>query len=556
MIKQIALFLLFTFIFIGCENPIEGVDVSVSPDLFQQTAQVQFFDPSGQDQLEGENVLSVEILGDDAAKLLNDGGEPNHLITDGILSLAVRPGLSQEEPISVVIKVTGENYLTTTLPLTIYAEDTTVLITANLVNLNNAPEGVNVEKITAPLTGNTLTSNLEVITNPSSEGGVSSKVIIPAGTTFMDADGNPITGTNLSATLVNFDASSQSALSSFPGGFSPVGVLNENGEMEGDISFITAGFASIDMYIDGTEIKEFSQPIQITTQINQDVLNPDTEENIKVGDEVPIWSYSRDDGTWEYHSTETVSSSNGSLEVNYTTDHLSWYNLDYYGRRCSKYIRVYTPQRGRWWWPYTWTQNPSYQPTTISFSANNITQSNSRRVLMSFVWAGTNQPISYSATKQHNIYDGKNLNLLNAPLGRPLELVIYSGLSRYRPGEIIYRSPSFTSCSNAFVNVDVNSIISKFPEKVNVTVNYKGFCGEREVRRSQYLYMYDDDYGYYRYVGYVYRGRITIRNIELNKSYTFRMYYKGRRYEYPMSFTSTSVSGEVQVPQEICERFF
>ncbi|MBB3698881.1 hypothetical protein KMW28_09125 [Flammeovirga yaeyamensis] len=556
MYKNYLPYLTLPFLLWACQNPIEGITLDVSADVFEQRANVQFFDPTDQSKLDGTDKLTVEVLGDDASKILNDGGEPELSIVDGILSMVVNPLANQEEPVSVILKVSGEGYLTTTIPLTIEAEDSTVFLSANLVNLENAPEGVNVTTASVTLINNAVSSDFNVTTTPSSEGQVSTKVTIPAGTTFFDADGNPISGSDLSLTAVNFDASSQSALSSFPGGFSPVGVLDEEGNMRGDIDFATAGFASIDMFIGETEVKGFSQPIQITTQVNASVMNPDTQEQIKAGDEVPIWSYSRDDGTWEYHSTETVTNNNGNLEVNYSTDHLSWYNLDFYGIRCSKYIRVYSPNRGRWWWPYTWQRNPNYAPTNINISASDYPlATNGKRVLMSVVWAGTNQPISYWATKNYTLYDGQSINLLNAPANRPLQMVVFSGRSRRNPGEILYRSSSFTSCANAQVSVDLNQLFRSLPDYVNVDVNYIGYCGDRTVRRSQSLYIYDDQ-GYYRWAGWIRRGYGRIYNVELNKNYKFKIYYKRQTYEFDMTFTSTNMSGEVEIPQEICGRFF
>jgi hypothetical protein len=69
--------------------------------------------------------------------------------------------------------------------------------------------------------------------------------------------------------------------------------------------------------------------------------------------------------------------------------------------------------------------------------------------------------------------------------------------------------------------------------------------------------MKDQTYGYWRYVGYVYRGKITIRQIELNKEYEFRTYYAGQYFYQNITFDKTEyVNDNYQIPSELCDRLF
>lgn len=543
---SLAVFMLTAIIITSCKSfdKLDDIQLEINTDIFAQQVLVEIFDPSDQNNLQGNNVLKVEVMGADADKLVTDAGEDisNLEVVDGAIALAVNPNKNtSKEPVQFMLKITGDNYLTTTIPVLLTETDSIATFSANVVNKFNTPKGIDYVTDSGDLSNNMLSSDLTVETS-GIKAGTKSEVKVESGTMFMDESGNPISGSKIESEVVHFSSTDDEALSSFPGGFTPDAITDENGSVDEEAYFQTAGFVSIDMKIGNKEVKQFSKPITITMKVAPDFENPDTGQPVKIGDEVPIWSYSKDDGKWDYHLRGIVTSDgSGGLQVEYTTTHLSWYNLDFKGRRCARWTRV----NGRW------TRN---QLASINIAMNGVQRSNAKRLFSDFVFAGTNQPVSYFSGKTKTFYNGQTFDLLNAPSGRQLQMVVYSGRSRYRKGTILYRSQAFDPCSGT-VNVDVSSIVAQLPNFVNVTVSYKGVCNGTVIAPTIPLWMKTN--GYWRYIGYVYRGRVVIRQIELNKPYEFRTYYKGRYYEQTMTFDKTEyINNNYQVPQALCDKFF
>lgn len=526
----------------------EDFDIVINNSVFKQQILVEVFDPVNQDNLESDNILKVEVLGRDADKIVTDAGESvaTSKFAGGAIALAVNPNKnSTNEPVEFILKISGTNYLTTTIPVFLSDTDSIATLSANLVNKLNTPQGIDYITKTETLVNNTLTNDISIETS-GAKAGTSSTVSIAAGTIFQDENGNPISGNQIVSEVVHFNSDDPEALAAFPGGFMPQRVTDENGEIVDDAYFETAGFVSIDMQIGNTEVKNFSNPITIKMQVAPDYINPETGNTIKVGDQIPIWSYSKDDGTWDFHTNGIVATDvNNNFVVEYTTTHLSWYNLDYYGRRCPNVGWRY--RNGRW----TFTGS-----TTINITMNGIARSSSFRLYSDFVFAGTNRSVSYWSGKTKTWYDGQKFNLYNTP-SRNLQMIIYSGSSRYRKGTILYRSQAFNPCGGT-VNIDVSNIVAQLPPPpVNVNIRYRATCAGKVIEPTIPLYMKDPTYGYWRYIGYVWRGRITIRGIQLNKPYEFRTYYRGKYYNQTISFDKTEyVNDNYQIPADLCNSLF
>lgn len=516
--------------------------ITIDTDLFDQTAVVQVFDPSGQANLEGESVLSVEVLGDDKEKFVTDSGEniSTLKVVDGVINLVVNPNKNiEKEPVNVILRVSGDDYLTTTIPVTI-DENESAEISAFLVNKTSPIDGVGRVEKTVNITDGVLPETIFLETSMNDELTNKARVTVIAGTQFQDVNNNAILGSELKLELVNFSPTNVDALASFPGGFSPQSVILEDGEEANDIAFVTAGFISIDMFVGDVEVKNFSEPITITMSIDEKSINPETGELVKIGDVIPVWSYSKDDGEWEYHGESEVKEIEGIPQVEYTTTHLSWYNMDFRGRRCS-----------RW----SWGGNNG-TPVTLSVSLPGVGQNQSHRLLSTFVYAGTNQAVSYYATKTKYWYDGQTFELNNTPAGRNLQLVVYSGSSRYNRGEEVFRSQSFDGCAGGTINIDASSMISKLPPPpVNINVQFSGECNGRIIKPTMYMYMYNETYNYWQYKGRIYRGEIRLSNMELNKPYRFRTYYGGQVIDQTISFDKTEYEyNEFDIPDLLCSQ--
>ncbi|MDP5107118.1 MAG: hypothetical protein NWQ31_13220 [Polaribacter sp.] len=301
--KKFKLFIAMSFLTLfalSCdiEGVTDSVDITISNNILKQEALINVLDIVNPENIEGANKLKVELIGADASKFVTNSGEniSNLKVIDGNIALAVNPNHASSEPLKVLLKISGDDYLTTTLPLILFPEDTLVTKSINIVNKLNTVEGIDFIENNETLTNNTLATDYS-ITTPAAKASTKTEVTIESGTVFQDANGNVITGGTLKSEVAHFSLDTPESIASFPGGLTPLSVIDENGEENEDISFITAGFTSIDMFIDGKEVKNFSKPISVGIEIPSDYINPETGNTIKVGDQIPIWSYD-EDGQW------------------------------------------------------------------------------------------------------------------------------------------------------------------------------------------------------------------------------------------------------------------
>ncbi len=159
------------------------------------------------------------------------------------------------------------------------------------------------------------------------------------------------------------------ALTVFPGGLDVAVESNSGASTEG--AFSSAGFISVDLTdSDGNVVTNFvddsDQPKEVTIDITIPVgtANPDPALDLNgnglvdEGEKVPVWSYNELTGTWQAEKDPTdptgttdlladvtdddndvaldgTPGPDGLLNVSFTTTHLSYFNLDYYGNRCS-----------------------------------------------------------------------------------------------------------------------------------------------------------------------------------------------------------------------------
>ncbi|PQJ69590.1 hypothetical protein BTO14_16450 [Polaribacter butkevichii] len=527
----------------GIDEITEDIDIIVKSSIFKQQIVIEVFDPVNQLNLEGDNILQVEVIGKDADKIVTDAGNNvnSAKVVGGTIALAVNPNKNpSNETVEFLVKITGDQYLTTTIPIVLSPTDSIASISANVVNKLNTAQGIDYKKTTETLTNNTLTKDF-IFETSGLKAGTNTEITIKSGTIFKDENGNDISGTEIESELVHFNSANSESLDSFPGGFMPAEITDENGDILNNAYFITAGFASINMTIGNKEVKNFSKPISIKMKIDANFINPDTGIKIKKGDTIPIWSYSKDDGKWDFHKDGVVKVDNNNLIIEYTTTHLSWYNLDYKGTRCSSY-------------------SPS-GVAKINISMSGVNNSNGYRLFSDFFYENGNQPISPYSGKTFSWYDGQTFEINNAPVNRKVQLIVYSGSNRYDKGEILFRSEAVNLCNVGSVDVDVSNIVSKLPPlPVNVNVNYQGKCNRKIIAPTIPLYMKKTNYygrTYWSYLGYVYDGKITIRNINLNKEYEFRTYFNGQYFYQNISFDKTEyINDSYEIPSDLCDRLF
>ncbi len=292
-----------------------------------------------------------------------DGDGTENTGVAGITSFTVKDGNDPtSESIAVSVKASANGYLDSNQSTTITTTGAIDLQVALVSTTTTPPTGVGISQQTGiGTTGGKPSSSITATAGSAASDGSSnqesSNIEIGTDVQMQDANGNPVTG-DVSVTVAYYDANSNDALEAFPGGFtvavenasdaaSEINNSDVTGEIESDnqLTFISGGFTAVEIKSGDTKVEKFSKKVPITFNISPDTINPDTNQAVKAGDKLPIWSFNTDTGKWSYEGLGDVSAgdSAGLLKVTYEVDHLSYFNLDWYragSRKCFGRIRV------------------------------------------------------------------------------------------------------------------------------------------------------------------------------------------------------------------------
>jgi hypothetical protein len=348
MKKIISTFIVLTLIsFSGCDikSPVEGVKLILNTEIAETSVTIAFKDAA-----------TGSLIGFDDFKKVNiniEGRNKNDVVDlvllpetffqsdKGFVSFAFRN--EAVFPLDIVIVARTENYLSTSIPLSIDRKGTSA-IEIKMIDINNPPQGVTVIRTYSAFAGSNgeLTNDHVVQTPPDLSGGTGgfSSINFPKGTILRTQSGNPLTG-NLITTLAYFNNRSESSLSAFPGTLNPE--VNISGARQ-RASFYTGGFAALEILdFGGNEAKNISNGSPaITIQIPNPTFNFDAGRNVEAGDNIPVWSYDINIGEWLLEEAgEIVMASNNNFEVTHTLSHLSYFNLDWFSTDiCSQSLGI------------------------------------------------------------------------------------------------------------------------------------------------------------------------------------------------------------------------
>ncbi|WP_028116070.1 hypothetical protein [Ferrimonas senticii] len=326
------------------ENPVSITFESIDSGVLQGTA------------------VSFNLSGEQAASLFVQGATLNgdSYVTDDGSIVLTRTASSSADQFNVELFASVDGFFTTGQSITVpsSSEQANEEFSVVFTPLAPASDDLAIAAVEAPVAvgDDGLTAAAVVIETPVPDAadsnadavaGGAAQLEIGAGVGLMDAEGEPVTG-NITANVVYFsnepngNGSNESALDAFPGGLAPDVILDESGEPDPDLAevvFTSAGFTAIQLQSDsGQVVSEFSEPVDLSFAVSADSVNPDTGELLQTGDEIPLWSFDETSGQWSAEGRATV----GSLDADSNTfsvvtqiDHLSYYNLDFYGRRCN-----------------------------------------------------------------------------------------------------------------------------------------------------------------------------------------------------------------------------
>ena len=501
MKKIIYILLLLTLVIpTSCEKmPNEVVDdfnLGINSDFLEYTLVVEFIDAANPQNPPQD--IELQILDNENNGLLDSEGEVEFSVDAGIASFILNPNSKPNGPEDVKsfnLYAEAPGFLPVNFQVDFTENSKDQNLTISMVNTETPPSGVGSSIENLNLSNGTLNNSATIEIPVSDEKITGAAIKLEPGTIFYDANGNQIFGESLNINFTHFDASGDTSLSAFPGGFTPESVIGENGEEE-NIYFVTAGFASIDMDIDGINVKEFSKPIKVTMEVDSNGFNLDTDADIKIGDQIPVWSYEVESGTWVYEKTGTVVSNNVKMEVSFETDHLTWYNLDFYSYTCYRSNAITVNAPGSSMGSYFYTE---------------------------LVYAYNNQPVGYYARKRMYLYDGAQINYLRVPNNIPMKVRIFNGSNWYNKGNLITETEPFIICTES---ATINLPSSAFPQLVSAEVTIECPNSNFEFKPSYWFYYREKGARWWNY-GYMHSGKFQTYRMKTGTTYEFRTYFGG-----------------------------
>jgi len=242
--------------------------------------------------------------GETATNLLDVNGEALTSVAAGDFSFTLKEGATTTEVTAVV---SAEGYITKRFAIGLTVDEGVTVKRAQLSLISKTGEGIADEEVSATVTAGVVADPI-VVEPTAEEAGKVAEVTVPAGVELQDADGNVITGTEISLNVT----SSENAAELVPEG------LTSTDETK---VATPVGTASVNMVDEnGNKIKKFSSPIEITVQVPESA-------GVTAGQELNLSSFDEDTGAWSNETNKaTVGAFNATTKTSpasFMTDHLT-----------------------------------------------------------------------------------------------------------------------------------------------------------------------------------------------------------------------------------------
>lgn len=324
----------------GCQqiNPLEGVELTVNNNVYKSPILIEFVDANPNSKTLPKD-LTVTISGPGKDLVFTDLGGKDFKVAGNLLSVVLGQNANPTEsaPVEFTVSVKGPNYVSTNYSVVVTDLESSTYRVA-LTNLNALPDGVGaVSKTTLLAIGETIT-----VPATSSKPEVA-KIAIAPGTQVKDENGLVINTTNVSSTIVQYGTGTEEAANSLPNEGEGNTIKYKDGTTDFG-TFLSAGFLDIEMTAGGKNVKSFSAPLDVTLSLNPNYEDPETEAPMKVGDQIPVWSYDKAKDEWTEEGVATIAKdANGNLIANFKVSHLSVWTVakNYKGKTCSsKTIKI------------------------------------------------------------------------------------------------------------------------------------------------------------------------------------------------------------------------
>lgn len=501
----------------GCDikSPVEGVKVIFNTAEVENVVAVDFRDAGDGRQISG--TVTVQFGGEDEELVTNLVQEEIDSIKtkSGLMNFSLKEGTTptQSNPVNINLVASASGYVSTSKPVSITSIGKKSY-TVYMVSKTNAPNGASAKTQSGGTTnssGAVTGGAVQYSTDPESNSGATSSIEISEGTVIRDKQGNPLQGA-LTSDMIYYNPLQPEAMTALPGG----SYANVQGQGESYIA--TAGFVSIDIFDNsGREAESFSNgSVNITMDIPAGTTNPSTGEDIKQGDQIPVYSYDESTGTWKFESTTTVSSSrSGLLEAEVANvKHLSFYALLFL-------------------WNDFCTPGPTINVNGSFTSLTVVARSDMFGLQETYTLTPTNVPYA----------------LPTAPSGLEIDVVVIDNTT----SNTVYEETISDLCANPTLTVNMPNN----DNTIDVAVDIEAFCPDNEdvvIRPDDIPIYMKGSNGVYNYIGELDKGKITVPNLIDGETYDFGTYYEGDFYERTFTVDGPTFKPDpYELDEEYCE---
>ena len=148
----------------------------------------------------------MSISGDAASNIYTSDGSSSFAFDKGKIVIGLKKGMepSPENPTHASIKVEAEGYLSKTKILT-FDGSGSESININLVKIDDLPETIQIVEETGALSDDETTTDIEVSITSSDETEELANIVLEAGSSFENDNGEPMEGSDLIMNIETYE---------------------------------------------------------------------------------------------------------------------------------------------------------------------------------------------------------------------------------------------------------------------------------------------------------------------------------------------------------------
>lgn len=482
----------------ACKKPTDGLTLSIAPQLFEYTAALQFYNAA--DPGNPPANISIKISGRDAAGIYEISGNKKLTVIDGFIALGLLADRNPKQgaPVQFTLEITAPGYMPQMIPVKILYGQKIQFIPIEMVSLTAPPAGVSVKKLSVPLSANAV-PELTTITTPLTQGKLEAATLsIPEGTTFKDDSGNPVNGNTLSVTLLHFDARTAAALNAYAGGRRSSNLIKDAQGNNTSGYFQPGGFVYLQCSIDGKPVIAFTKNPVVTMDISAQQWNPLAGRNFAAGDTLNVFRLGPGTASWTMPAKAGISSVSGKLKAQFFINTVTTFSLAQWGNVCDQAQLLF----------HTGVTEPENFRIDI-YAANDI---------FTPVYSG-----------QVQVADNESIPFADLPAGDMIVKVYPSGPENPLRDFLKHSQAIGVWTGNACAG---NGAVTIDPQnKEPLYFDIEGYCSNSKtyVRPTFYVLYALPGTGDFQMLGLVQNGRFSTRNLDITKTYDFKVIWGGNR---------------------------